>query len=155
MMMKKSLIQALLATTLISSPVLVSAQNEGEKTIETSDAWIRFTPGTIPMAGYFTLNNSSDQTITITGAESADFGHVMMHQTVNDSGQMSMQHMGEGLDVAAASHVTFAPGGMHLMLMQRQRPLTPGDHVNVTLNLADGGAISVEFEVKPISYEGP
>ncbi|MBU6955861.1 copper chaperone PCu(A)C [Hahella sp. HN01] len=155
MMMKKSLIQALIATTLMSSPVLVYAQNEGAQAVETSNAWIRFTPGTIPMAGYFTLNNSSAETITIISAESADFGHVMMHQTVNDSGQMSMQHMGEGLAVTAGSHISFAPGGMHLMLMQRQRPLNPGDHVNVTLNLADGGAVSVEFEVKPISYEGP
>ncbi|ABC29804.1 uncharacterized protein conserved in bacteria [Hahella chejuensis KCTC 2396] len=155
MMMKKSLIRALLTATLISSPVLASAQNEEAKAVETSDAWIRFTPGTTPMAGYFTLNNASDRTITITSAESADFGQVMMHQTINNNGQMSMQHMGEGLELKAGESLSFNPGGMHLMLMQRQRPLSPGDHVSVTLNLADGAPISVEFEVKPISYEGP
>lgn len=36
-----------------------------------SEAWIRYLPGDIPSAGYFTLENNGRTTVELTGAESA------------------------------------------------------------------------------------
>lgn len=112
--------------------------------LQFNEARIRLLPGDLPAAGYFTLANTSEADIILTGAESADFGKVLMHRTVNQDGVTRMQPVAR-LELEAGEQLEFASGGYHLMLMKRTRPLAVGDEIDVTLFFADGQQQRVTF----------
>jgi hypothetical protein len=60
----------------------------------------------------------------------------------------SMQHVAQ-IEVPAGAALTFASGGYHLMLMQRQRELVLGDRVEASLLFADGQSLPVTFTAVP------
>lgn len=115
---------------------------------------IRLTPGDGPMAGYLTIRNLRDSAIVLTGAAAPDFERVMMHQTVIRDGQSRMLHR-DRVVIAPGEQVEFRPGGLHLMLMGRKRPLSVGDQVDVALQF-DGlepGRWPVRFTVVPVATQ--
>jgi hypothetical protein len=120
-----------------ASPPLVSA----------SGAWIRWLPGSIPAAGYVTLQNGGDHAVTLVGASTRDYAAVMFHASRNQDGVERMLPIGT-VRIEPHSHVTFAPQGLHMMLMQPARSIEPGDRVVLTLRFADGLSLPVEFEVR-------
>ncbi|MHA3026624.1 copper chaperone PCu(A)C [Chromohalobacter israelensis] len=115
---------------LIATPGTVAAAE-----LQVSEARIRLLPGDLPAAGYFTLTNTSEKGVTLTGADSPAFGNVTMHRTVNQDGITSMQPVAQ-LELAAGEQIEFTPGGYHLMLMKRTRPLVVGDDIEVNLHFA-------------------
>ena len=106
--------------------------------IEVGDARIRILPGDLPAAGYFTLTNDSPTSVTLEGAESPAFA------SVKRDGTASMQHLMQ-VEIPANGKLSFAPGGYHLMLMQRQVPLAVGDKVQMTLKFSDGQRVPATF----------
>jgi len=116
---------------------------------QASDAWLRYIPGGAPAAGYFTLTNRGDKPLSLVGAESADFGMVLIHRTIERGGMSTMRPVHE-LAVAPGKSVEFAPGGYHLMLMRPKHPLRPGGRLPVTLRFADGSSLAVDFVVKSL-----
>ncbi len=114
-----------------------------------ADAWLRYIPGGTPAAGYFTLSNQSDKSLSLVGAECADFGMVMMHRTLERGGIFTMRPVHE-VTVAPGKTFSFAPGGYHLMLMRPKHPLRPGGRLPITLRFADGSSLPVEFVVKSL-----
>ena len=115
-----------------------------------SGAWIRYLPGDIPSAGYFTLANKGSVGVELTGAESAAFGKVMLHQTVEQNGVAKMV-MVRALPIAPGAKLVFRPGGYHLMLTHPKKTLSIGSKVPITLNFKDGTRVRVEFEVRSVS----
>ena len=61
---------------------------------------------------------------------------------------MSRMRPAGPIEVAAHSRATFAPGGMHLMLMEPEHPLAEGDHARIRFVLADGRRVFAEFAVQ-------
>lgn len=116
-------------------------------TVEFHDARIRLLPGDRPLAGYVTVVNNSAVQVTITGADSPDFGMVMLHRSLEKNGQSTMGHVDQ-LPVASGATLHFEPGGYHLMLMQARRQLAVGDSVPITINFADGSHHKVTFIVR-------
>jgi copper(I)-binding protein len=116
--------------------------------ISVTDAWIRYLPADLPAAGYFTLRNGTGAPITLEGAQSDAFAHVMMHRTVQEGATSTMQHV-DRLTLAAGETVVFAPGGYHLMLMEAKAHIAPADRVTLVLQFADGFRLPVSFLVKP------
>lgn len=100
-----------------------------------SNARIRWLPGDLPLAGYFSLRNDSDRNWRLVGARGEAFHRVMIHQSLNGS----MRHL-DVLGVPAHGSVEFAPGGYHLMLMGRQRDIAEGDQVTLVLDLVADNA---------------
>ena len=112
------------------------------------DAWVREAPPmSQSLAGYMSLENHSSQSYTLVGANSLDFGRVMVHETEIKNGVARMSHRAE-VRIAAGNTAVFAPGGLHLMLMQPTRTLRAGDRVSVELLFTDGRRVSVDFEVR-------
>ncbi|MCE5232198.1 MAG: copper chaperone PCu(A)C [Mizugakiibacter sp.] len=123
-----------------------TAQAAGRLTVE--DAWIRAAPpGAMMLAGYMVLGNTGDAPVVVTAADSDAFGDVSMHRTIEENGVARMRPL-ERVAVAPGARVAFAPGGMHLMLMQPKRALRPGDKVAIRLVQADGTAMQVEFTTR-------
>lgn len=136
--------QALLSALLLAVTMVAQA---GAPPVTVSDARIRWLPGELPMAGYFSITSHASGPSKLVGATSPAFGHVMLHRSVHEGGMARMVHV-DGVDLAPGQTVTFEPGGYHLMLMHRQKPLQPGEEVPVILRFGDGETLKVPFRVE-------
>lgn len=123
-----------------------TAATAGMSGVEVTKARIRLLPGDLPLAGYFDVQNSGKQAVSLTGASSADFGMVMMHRSMHKNGEATMM-MVDKIDVAPGKTVSFAPGGYHLMLMHRKKDLKVGDKVLIKLEFSDGEKMNAQFKV--------
>jgi copper(I)-binding protein len=138
--MKRALLSALLvAVTMVAQA--------GPPAAAISDARIRWLPGDLPMAGYFSITSHASTPLQLVGGASPVFGHVMLHRSLHKGSEARMVHV-EALDLAPGQTVVFKPGGYHLMLMHRKRALQPGEEVPVTLRFGDGETLEVPFRVE-------
>ncbi|MGA9851943.1 MAG: copper chaperone PCu(A)C [Gammaproteobacteria bacterium] len=116
--------------------------------VAASHVWIREAPpGVSVMAGYLTLENLSDQTLTLASVTSPDFGSVMVHKSVQHGDMESMEPV-VNLGIPAHKSVVFAPGGYHLMLMKPVKQLFDGDLVTLTLNFSDHSSLTIMAPVR-------
>jgi len=112
------------------------------------NAWIRNAPpGTAMMAGYGVLHNVGDAPVTVTGAESADFGSASLHKSTNSNGMEHMQALGD-ITIAPGQRVTFAPGGNHIMLMQPKKELRLDESVPIHIVTKDADSTVGIFVVR-------
>lgn|SRR5699024_3476580 len=111
------------------------------------DAWIRIISSHVPAAGYFAVDNNSNEAVKLVAVETPAYARAMLHRSVEKNGQSSMVHV-DSVKIPAGGHITFAPGGYHVMLMQSKQTLEPGDTVPVTLVFADGSHLTTEFQVR-------
>lgn len=133
---------------LIFLALLIGAPAWACEGLQVSDAWIREAPpGAHMLAGYARIANSAKSQRVIRSVASADFDVTEIHLSVVESGVSRMRHQ-EQLAVPAGGSVRLAPGGLHLMLMQPQRTLKPGDRVAVELGCGDHKPASYLFTVK-------
>ena len=109
-------------------------------------ARIRWLPGDLPMAGYFTAVNPTRRTIVITSFSSTAFAVIAAHETTSEDGGTRMKPLAN-LKITAAQPLILAPGGKHLMLMHRRRALHVGEQVQIDFILADHRHVPVRFEV--------
>jgi len=113
-----------------------------------TDAWVKNLPPVTPVrAGYMTINNNTNQAVTIISTESEVFNAVDIHETVMKDGMMSMQALPH-LTINPGETTRLAPGGMHLMMMKPRTTLKPGDIVSVTLNFDDGNSQTLKMTVR-------
>lgn len=134
---------AAIAAVSCAVPRTAAAQD----TLEVSKARIRWLPGELPLAGYMELHNTGARRRVLTGAACDWFGKVMIHESVTEDGQSHML-MREQVVIAPGATLSFAPGGLHLMLMARQKPVQVGERIPVTLQFADGSEQTVTFAVQ-------
>ena len=138
---------AILTACLASLAVTVAAS---AATLSASDAWVRVIPGAEVAAAYLTLHNGGDAPVTIIGVRSPLAAMAMIHETQLTGTQASMRPRAQ-LVVAPGATVSFAPGGLHVMLHQLSRALQPGDEVPLVLLLAGGGTLTVTARVRPLT----
>jgi len=138
---------ALLATTFGLLLMLSTSVMAAQPDLEVNNPRIRWLPGDLPLAGYMTLHNKGSNPIMMTGASCDWFGMVMIHESLKENGQSKMV-MRKNFTVAPGATASFAPGGYHLMLMKRLKPVKVGDQVPMTLKFSDGSEMTVTFTVQ-------
>jgi periplasmic copper chaperone A len=112
------------------------------------DGWIRLGPAGMDMlAGYARIDNTCAAPVEIVAASSPAFADVSLHETRIDHGISRMRAL-TVLPVAAHASVAFAPGGLHLMLMDPTKPLKAGDDVSIDFTLGDGRRIPGRFQLR-------
>lgn len=137
----------------VSNVWIPHASSRATTQIGVSDAWIpQAPPGAAMLAGYLTIKNDSDAPVSILAAESDRFRTVSVHQTVIENGVARMREL-HSLEIAPGKEVKFAPGGMHLMLMQPRKAVEPGDHIEITLLFSDGTRVPAIFDVQAADVE--
>ena len=99
-------------------------------------------PGRAMTAAYFTLVNHGDRPVTVTRVSSPQFTVVELHESIVEDGISRMRRLHE-VSVPPRGSVQFAPGGIHLMLMQ---PVE--DIVAVTLNFYAGDLLILTLETR-------
>ena len=139
--MKISPRSSLLALMLLSAPA-------GAAELRVDDAWIKHLPASVPVrAGYMTLFNPLDRSVTIVSARSDDFASVEFHRSLMQDGMMRMEQL-PLLEVEAGSLLRLEPGGLHLMLMQPINPGSPGETLRISLDYEDGSSQELLFEIR-------
>jgi copper(I)-binding protein len=117
-------------------------------------AWIRWLPGGVPLAGYATLANLSDQPLVLTSATSDAFQDLSLHQTLRTGDTVRMSPL-ERISIAPHTTLDFEAHGIHLMLMQPRETLDPHGAVPITLHFADGSSLIVQFQVRASAAASP
>lgn len=133
-----------------------STDDEEATGVVVSDGWVRATEGTEDpsmSAAFMSLENDGDA-VRLTGASTDVAGMTQIHEMVmGDDGAMVMQELGDGLDLPTGAHEHLEPGGNHVMLMDLQEELEPGDEVDLTLEFSDGSQEALTLPVKEFSEE--
>ena len=126
--------------------VAANAQASGHLVVER--AWIRTAPpGAMMLAGYATIRNEGDASLMLTGADSADFSSVSIHESAIKNGVEHM-HPLDRLDIVPGARVEFSPAGKHFMLMRPTRGLKSGDKVKIHIATESGEGATAEFVVR-------
>jgi copper(I)-binding protein len=124
-----------------------SAQGSQAQDVQVKAAWIRWLPGGVPLAGYATLANVSDQPLVLTSATSSAFHELSLHQTVQSGGTVRMSPL-ERVPIAPHTTLDFEAHGIHLMLMEPRETLDPNGQIPIALHFADGSSLTVQFQVR-------
>ena len=141
---------AILVSLLAASAIVAdAAQAAGKPCVPVvRDAWVRLPPGNMPMmAGFGRIENRCGTPATVLRASSPSFASVELHETKLVDGMSRMRPVPE-LRLAPNGAAVLKPGGLHLMLMKPSAPLTPGSRVVLQFELAGGGKLLGEFEVR-------
>ncbi|WP_397474760.1 copper chaperone PCu(A)C [Pusillimonas sp.] len=113
-----------------------------------ADCWIRLLPLPAPSAGYFKTANKGDGSVTLTGAASARYGQVMLHQTTHTDGMSRMSSV-EGVEIPAGQTLEFKPGSYHIMLEKPTDEIKVGDTVAMQFLFESGEKAEADCDVKP------
>ena len=105
------------------------------------------------VTGAFMLisNTTSQDDRLIQAAVSADITDtVEIHQTTIDENDVMRMRPVDGIVIPANGSAELKPGGYHIMLLNVQRDLNPGDTVSLTLTFESGKKITVEAPVRAL-----
>lgn len=117
----------------------------GELKVE--QAMVPLAPPTATVhAAYMTLTNDTDTVVQITGVRADGYAMAHLHESTISDGVASMRpiHM---IEITPGQSVTLEHGGLHVMLMKPQEPVTQGAEVTLTLEMADGSTLPVTARV--------
>jgi len=127
--------------------LLISTANAADS-LQIENAWSPEAPPVAKvMAGYMKINNLSNKDIKILSAKSDLFKRVEIHLTEMSDGMMRMIKQ-ENLKIKAKGHIELKPGGLHMMLMGKLKPVKAGSVIAVTLTLDNGETITIKLKVK-------
>ena len=133
---------------------LLSAGAAWADGITVSDPWIALPPpGAATNAGYLTIMHHSSAPCALVAAESPGYGRIQLHMSEVKDGVATMKHL-DKVTLPATGTVSFAPGGMHLMLMKPKKALKEGDTVPIVLSFDNGERITVEAVVRKPTMAG-
>lgn len=117
------------------------------------EGWVRMPPSGVSMksmptmAGFGRIVNHCSTPATILSARSPSFASVELHETKVIGGVSKMRPV-PTLRIAPDGAAILRPGGMHLMLIRPGSTLKAGSRVVVEFELAGGGTLLGEFEVR-------
>jgi copper(I)-binding protein len=111
-------------------------------------AWVRAVPPSSKMsAAYMMLNNTARDDDHLVSAESDVAQTVELHNVRKKDEMMEMYQV-KSIGIPAKGTRQLKPGSYHIMLIGLNRPLKPGDEVELTLNFMHAGAIRIKAPVR-------
>jgi copper(I)-binding protein len=130
------------AAALVAAPLAACGADTDSDTasggaVTVTDAWIKASEG--PMTGAFgVISNSGDNDVVVVSATTSASEMTELHEVVMIDGEMKMQQKDGGFAVPAGGEHVLEPGSDHVMVMNMQDPVQPGDDVEITLTFDDG-----------------
>lgn len=116
-----------------------------------ADAWVRATDGTDDpsmTAAFGVLTNGGTQDRTIVSATNSASDRTELHEMAMEGGVMVMRPIEGGIAVPARGSTTLEPGGLHVMIMDLDTTLEPGDDITVTLTFDDSSTLQFSAQAK-------
>lgn len=132
------------AAAMVVAPLAACGDDEAagsDTTITVDDAWVKATDST--MTGSFgVVSNTGDSDLVVLSAETSVSDTTELHEVVMSGDEMVMREKDGGFVVPAGGEHVLEPGSDHVMIMNLQQPVEPGDEVEVTLTFDDGGTVT-------------
>ena len=126
----------------------------GESGINLHDAWIAEGPPAVKRhAGYVEIENSGPADVALNEVTSPDFERIEIHHSVTVDGINKMLYQ-RYVTITAGGHMTFAPGGYHLMLFNARKAMPEGETVTLTFGFDNGDKIRIDAKVKKLQGTG-
>lgn len=118
--------------------------------VRVENAWIpQPPPGAEVAAAYFTLHNTGNTPAVLVAIDCPLAAAAMLHRTTVVAGESRMRPV-DRLTIPPGRSATLAPGGLHVMLHQLEKPLAVGERVPLILHFAGGKELRVEANVRPL-----
>lgn len=134
-----------------SASATSSSSASSQQVLDVKEAWVKANSG--DMTGAFAkVTNTSDQTVTIEGAQNQYSQMLELHTTELDpeTGASSMKKVEGGFELAPGQTLELAPGGDHIMFMGMTCSLPAGDSTQITLKTSQG-EVSYQAEIRDYS----
>lgn len=129
------------------STAVPSISSAAEPAVATTDAIARAMPKVAPASAIFlTLQNTTQQPLTLTGANTEAARAVELHTHSMQGGMMAMRRIPH-VHIAPGGQAVFAPGGLHIMLIGLQHDLKDGDTLQLTLEFAEAAPITLTVPI--------
>ena len=139
----KRLIVVLFALVATTSGCLKSSSE-----LLVDDTWGRTSPKVATNAAFYMTISGGDTDDVLIAADADVCGVVELHETVMSNDVMKMQHLPDGVPVAAGSEVILEPGGLHIMCMNKKVEFVEGDSFEVTLVFEKTESMLLEFDIR-------
>jgi len=111
-------------------------------------------PGTSITSAYMTINNKSDEALTLTGVSGLFSDRIEIHQHTMSNGMMKMRKV-EQLVINGQNSVILQPMGYHLMIFNVKKVLLPEEDVSITLHFKNQTDLVITIPVRSIKQERP
>ena len=131
----------------ISLGVLLLTACGAEKGIEIHGAWMRPAGQGENGAIYFVIHNHSSQADELIDITSDIAAAAEMHESKMNGDIMQMNKV-ESVPLEAYAQIEFAPGELHLMLVNLTNDLKVGDQIEVILHFKNSEDIKVAVPVR-------
>ncbi len=144
-----ALLAAVAATPVQATEMVptVAPANVSIGALKIENAFTRPTPGGAKVAvGYVTIVNgggTADRLVSVTSGISAS---AEIHEGKMENGVMEMHELTDGLPIPPGTTVALKPGGDHIMFIDLNKPVKPGDTINATLTFEKAGKVDVGFK---------
>ena len=131
---------------IVALAILLSACGEAED-IEVHQAWVRPTAKGENAAVYLTIHNHTASDDELIGATATVADTVEIHESKVENDIMQMSKIAS-LPIAADEEIIFAPGGLHIMLIDIKQELVLGEHIGLILKFKNHEDIVVEVHIE-------
>lgn len=129
------------------SMLALSCALSAQAQVVLEDAWVRALPPTqANTAAYVTVRNPGSEPMLITGGSAALASRVELHDTVEVDGMLRMRQQAS-VTVPAGGSLAFAPGGVHLMLLELERMPAAGETLELCLDI-NGEPVCIDAETR-------
>lgn len=129
--------------------LLIFSFSCGDSGIKITDAWIREVPPGVKMAAlYMKIENNGSKGDKLLFLDSSICRIAEIHNTaVNKDGIAKMERL-ESLEIPARNTVNFAPGDLHIMLIDLRADIKNGDEIDIDLRFERSGSKTVKAVVR-------
>ncbi|HEX9839350.1 MAG TPA: copper chaperone PCu(A)C [Anaerolineales bacterium] len=124
-----------------------------EKGIEIHSAWMRPAVKGENGAVYFVIHNHSSEGDELIGVSSDIAAAAEMHESKLSGDIMQMNRV-ESVPLEAFAEIEFAPGGLHIMLVDLKQDVRAGDEIEVILHFKSFEDIRVAVPVRETAAPG-
>lgn len=118
------------------------------------EPWARAALAGRTSAAYMTIENTTEALDRLVAATSPVARVVELHTHIMDGGVMRMRPVA-AIEVNPGEPAVLRPGGLHIMLIDLQRPLRAGETIPLTLRFETAGEVTVQVPVQPAGAAGP
>jgi len=112
-----------------------------------SAAWARPADSGATSGAYLTVINADSIAVDLMSVSSPVATAVEVHETMNHDGLAHMTPR-TSVPIAPRDSLVMKPGGVHVMLLQLTRRLSPGDTVPLTLRFSNGDSVRANVPVR-------
>ncbi len=132
---------------LLGVGLVLAACQPGASQLVVQNVWARPAAAGENGAVFLTITNAWPEDDALLSASSSVAAAVEIHRSTMQDGVMSMTPQ-ERVDLPSGQEVVFEPGGLHIMLINLQQDLDPGDTFEITLHFENLPAQTVTVTVR-------